>query len=194
MLNYDAQDLQYLQMMQENITRMAENSANAKTWLVTIVTGFFAIGCSIKDLDWWLLLAIIPIIVFWYIDAYYLRLERALRNREQKYINLMNSLEDTGDNSTEEKRDALFDFRPLFMDNEDNNARLKRTKYMMLNKSVYPVYLIMLFMIIVATVVINTNTLLLWQETYSYPTNMQMKMYNTCLGIFLPKHVIMWTR
>ena len=124
MLNYDAQDLQYLQMMQENITRMAGNSANAKTWLVTIVTGFFAIGCSIKDLDWWLLLAIIPIIVFWYIDAYYLRL-------------------------------ALFDFRPLFMDNEDNNAKLKRTKYMMLNKSVYPVYLIMLFMIIVATVVIN---------------------------------------
>lgn len=93
--------------------------------------------------------------MFWYIDAYYLRLERALRNREQKYINLMNSLEDTGDNSTEEKRDALFDFRPLFMDNEDNNAKLKRTKYMMLNKSVYPVYLIMLFMIIVATVVIN---------------------------------------
>ena len=155
MLNYDAQDLQYLQMMQENITRMAGNSANAKTWLVTIVTGFFAIGCSIKDLDWWLLLAIIPIIVFWYIDAYYLRLERALRNREQKYINLMNSLEDTGDNSTEEKRNALFDFRPLFMDNEDNDAKLKKTKYMMLNKSVYPVYLIMLFMIIVATVVIN---------------------------------------
>jgi threonine/homoserine/homoserine lactone efflux protein len=81
MANYEAQDLQYLQMMQENITRMAVNSANAKTWLVTIVTGFFAIGCSIKDLDWWLLLAIIPIVVFWYIDAYYLSLERALRNR-----------------------------------------------------------------------------------------------------------------
>lgn len=87
---YDTQDLQYLQMMQENITRMAGNSANAKTWLVTIVTGFFAIGCSIADLDWWLLLSIIPILAFWYIDAYYLRLERALRNREQRYINLMN--------------------------------------------------------------------------------------------------------
>ena len=155
MLNYDAQDLQYLQMMQENITRMAGNSANAKTWLVTIVTGFFAIGCSIKDLDWWLLLAIIPIIVFWYIDAYYLRLERALRNREQKYINLMNSLEGTRVNSTEEKQNALFDFRPLFMEYEDKDAKLKETKCMMLNKSVYPVYLIMLFMIIVATVIIN---------------------------------------
>lgn len=28
MINYDTQDLQYLQMMQENITRMAGNSAN----------------------------------------------------------------------------------------------------------------------------------------------------------------------
>ena len=81
MANYETQDLQYLQMMQENITRMAGNSTNAKTWLVTIVTGFFAFGCSITDLDWWLLLAIIPIVVFWYIDAYYLSLERALRNR-----------------------------------------------------------------------------------------------------------------
>ena len=153
MANYETQDLQYLQMMQENITRMAGNSANAKTWLVTIVTGFFAIGCSIKDLDWWLLLAIIPIVVFWYIDAYYLSLERALRNREQIYINLMNSLESTGDNLIDEKQNTLFDFRPLFMDNDD--LKLKKTKCMMFNKSVCPVYLIMLFLIIVATVVIN---------------------------------------
>lgn len=155
MANYETQDLQYLQMMQENITRMAGNSANAKTWLITIVTGFFAIGCSIKDLDWWLLLAIIPIVVFWYIDAYYLSLERALRNREQIYINLMNSLENTGDNLIDEKQNTLFDFRPLFMDNDDDDLKLKKTKCMMLNKSVYPVYLIMLFLIIVATVVIN---------------------------------------
>lgn len=155
MVNYETQDLQYLQMMQENITRMAGNSANAKTWLVTIVTGFFAIGCSIKDLDWWLLLAIIPIVVFWYIDAYYLSLERALRNREQIYINLMNSLESTGDNLIDEKQNTLFDFRPLFMDNDDDDLKLKKTKCMMFNKSVCPVYLIMLFLIIVATVVIN---------------------------------------
>lgn len=152
---YDASDLQYLQMMQENITRMAGNSANAKTWLVTIITGFFALGCSIKDLDWWLLLAIIPIIAFWYIDAYYLRLERALRNREQKYINLMNLPDDGEGNSQEKRLYALFDFRPLFMDKDDNQMKLRNTKCMMLNQSVYPVYLIMLFMIIAATIVIN---------------------------------------
>lgn len=155
MVNYDTQDLQYLQMMQENIARMAGNSANAKTWLVTIITGFFAIGCSIKDLDYWLLIAIIPIMMFWYIDAYYLHLERALRNREQKYINLMNSLEGTEVNLAEEKENALFDLRPLFMDNDDNDKDLKKTKCMMLNQSVYPVYLTMLFIIIVTTIVVS---------------------------------------
>ena len=155
MINYETQDLQYLQIMQENIARMAGNSSNAKTWLVTIVTGFFAIGCSIKDLDWWLLLSIIPIVMFWYIDAYYLRLERALRNREQVYINLMNSLDCADINSTKEKQKALFDFRPLFIKNHDNNAKLKNTKCMMLKESVFPVYVIMLLMIIVATIAIN---------------------------------------
>ena len=155
MANYEAQDLQYLQMMQENITRMAGNSANAKTWLVTIVTGFFAIGCSIKDLDWWLILTIIPIVVFWYLDAYYLSLERALRNREQEYINLMNSSADTDNSFEKNRQNALFDFRPLFMSNDNDERKLKKTKCMMLNKSVYPVYLIILFMIIVATAIIN---------------------------------------
>lgn len=156
MANYDTQDLQYLQMMQENINRMAGNSANAKTWLVTIVTGFFAFGSSIKDLDWWLLLAIIPIIVFWYIDAYYLCLERALRNREQEYINLMNSLEDEEVGLSEERQNAIFDFRPLFKDNDDEGAKQRKTKRMMLNQSVYPVYVIMLVIIIVATIIIIT--------------------------------------
>lgn len=48
MANYETQDLQYLQMMQENITRMAGNSANAKTWLVTIVTGFLQLVVVLK--------------------------------------------------------------------------------------------------------------------------------------------------
>lgn len=48
MVNYDTQDLQYLQMMQENIARMAGNSANAKTWLVTIITGFLRLVAVLR--------------------------------------------------------------------------------------------------------------------------------------------------
>ena len=71
---YNEDERQYLQMMQDNITRMATNSANAKTWLVTIVAAFLAIGCNIKDFDYWLLLALVPTAVFWYLDALYLKL------------------------------------------------------------------------------------------------------------------------
>ena len=82
----------YLQMMQDNIIRMATNSANAKTWLVTIVAAFLAMSCNINNFDYWLLLAIAPICVFWYLDAYYLNIERGLRNREQRFINICKSV------------------------------------------------------------------------------------------------------
>jgi len=85
----------------------------------------------------------------------YLSLERALRNREQEYINLMNSSADTDNSFEKNRQNALFDFRPLFMSNDNDERKLKKTKCMMLNKSVYPVYLIILFMIIVATAIIN---------------------------------------
>ena len=39
-LRYSEDDRQYLQMMQDNITRMAANSSNCKSWLVTIVAAF----------------------------------------------------------------------------------------------------------------------------------------------------------
>lgn len=48
MVNYDTQDLQYLQMMQENIARMAGNSANAKTWLVTILQVFLRLVAVLR--------------------------------------------------------------------------------------------------------------------------------------------------
>ena len=77
-------DRQYLQMMQDNIARMANNSANCKTWMVTIVAGLCAIGCSIKDMNGWIFLAIIPVVVFWYLDTFYLKKKKKMRNRAVK--------------------------------------------------------------------------------------------------------------
>ena len=90
MLNDD--ERQYLQMMQDNITRMATNSVNVKTWLVTIVAGILAIGGNIENVNYWLLLAIVPIVVFWYLDAFYLNIERGLRNREQRFLNIVRGI------------------------------------------------------------------------------------------------------
>ena len=68
----------------------------------------------------------------------------------------MNSLEDEEVGLSEERQNAIFDFRPLFKDNDDEGAKQRKTKRMMLNQSVYPVYVIMLVIIIVATIIIIT--------------------------------------
>ncbi|MGM9835697.1 MAG: hypothetical protein ACI30L_02970 [Muribaculaceae bacterium] len=151
----------YLQMMQENITRMATNSANAKAWLVTIVAGFLAIGCSISDFDYWLLLAIAPIAVFWYLDAYYLNLERGLRNREQRFINIVKNvtLADEEDSTDKTKETALFDFKTLSKTKDDKNKELGYVETglcgLFFNSSVWPVYVIMMFIVLIVTGVIN---------------------------------------
>lgn len=156
---YNEDDYQYLQMMQDNITRMATNSANAKTWLVTIVAAFLAIGCNIKDFDYWLLLAIAPIAVFWYLDAYYLNIERGLRNREQRFINIVKGLtlsdEDTSTIKTREA--ALFDFRTLTKDKKNKELCYVKTGLcgLFFNSSVWPVYATMLIIVLIVTGVAN---------------------------------------
>ena len=151
----------YLQMMQDNITRMATNSANAKTWLVTIVAGFLAIGCNIKDFEYWLLLAIAPIVVFWYLDAYYLNLERGFRNREQRFINIVKgvTLSDEEDATDKKKETALFDFKTLTKPQDEKNKELGYAETgffrMFFSSSVWPVYVIMLFIVLIVTGVIN---------------------------------------
>ncbi len=143
---YNDDERLYLQMMQEDINRMAMNSANTKTWLVTLVAAILAIGCSMEDVHYWLLLALVPILALWYLDAYYLKLEREFRNREQNYINLKR----TGA-SSRELNDALYDFSPLPKKTDDAKNNFVETKCQLFKKAVCPIYFIMCLAIIIVT-------------------------------------------
>lgn len=147
----------YLQMMQDNITRMATNSANAKTWLITIVAAFLAIGCNINNFDYWLLLAIAPICVFWYLDAYYLNIERGLRNREQRFINICKSitLDDEDASIPNTIEDALFVFKTLQKEHDNKKLGYVKTGCMLFNPSVWHVYVIMLVIVLIITAITN---------------------------------------
>lgn len=71
--------LKHLEMIQGIINRMASNSFALKGWSVTLVAGIFAL--SSKDAnEIYFLIAYIPIIVFWFLDAYYLLQERLFRS------------------------------------------------------------------------------------------------------------------
>ena len=70
--------IKHLEMIQNVINRMASNSFMLKGWTVTLVVATFTLlyeNTSIKSL----FVAIVPIVLFWGLDAYYLMLERLYR-------------------------------------------------------------------------------------------------------------------
>lgn len=79
--------LKYLDMIQNIITRMASNSFILKGWAVTLITGTFAL--SSKDSNsWFFLIAYVPIILFWFLDSYYLQMERKYRNLYNQIVDM----------------------------------------------------------------------------------------------------------
>jgi hypothetical protein len=68
----------HLGMIQVIITRMGANSFVLKGWNVTLVSALFAL--SVKDSNKrFIMVALLPNIIFWMLDAYYLHQERLFR-------------------------------------------------------------------------------------------------------------------
>lgn len=65
------------------INRMASNSFLMKGWAVTLVS----VALLLKGENYQVYIAFIPLITFWYLDAYFLRLERAYRKLYAWVIN-----------------------------------------------------------------------------------------------------------
>jgi hypothetical protein len=70
----------HLQIIQGVITRMAGNSFTLKTLAVTLTAGLIALMAAIQQPSpLYPLAAFLPVIVFWWLDARYLQLERLYR-------------------------------------------------------------------------------------------------------------------
>lgn len=146
---YNDDERQYLQMMQANIERMAANSANCKVWMINLITAFVTIGSLIPSMRGWLLLGIIPIILFWHIDWYYLHLERGMRNRERDFLNKHKS----GNNDEYER--ALFNFCPLKCNEDDVEKGFVKTKGRWFSPSLTPFYCLPLVIVVFLYIIIN---------------------------------------
>ena len=154
-------DRQYLQMLQGNIERMAANSANCKAWMVTIVSALTALQCSVQALNGWILLGLLPIVLFWYLDVYYLHLERGMRNRETAFMNFRRS------HQTEGYEAMLCDFKPLMIGKKELTEEQKQQGLVATNdrwftKSVIPFYGGTLAAVVIVTVVLNWETIVGW--------------------------------
>lgn len=72
------ENLKHLEFIQNVITRMNTNSFQIKGWTVTIVSALLAIYASSKN-HLFILAGLFPVLVFWFLDTYYLTQERKFR-------------------------------------------------------------------------------------------------------------------
>ena len=70
--------LKHLDMIQDTIKRMANNSFLLKGWTVTLVAALIALLAKEGDFKY-LIIAFFPIVMFWSLDGYFLRQERLFR-------------------------------------------------------------------------------------------------------------------
>lgn len=74
----EQEKIQHLEFIQNIINRMNSNSFQIKEWMITIVSALLALYASSDNVTY-IFVAIVPTLLFWYLDAYYLQLERKFR-------------------------------------------------------------------------------------------------------------------
>ena len=75
----------YVNILQGIITRMATNSSNCKTWCVTLVSAIVVVIAD-KAKPNYVLVALLPVILFFFLDAYYLAQERSFRETYNDFV------------------------------------------------------------------------------------------------------------
>lgn len=87
----------HLGIIQSVIQRMASNSASCKAWCITLVSAILVIVAD-KGKPQYALIAVIPNILFFVLDSYYLALEKMFRQSYNDFIEkLHNSNIDSSD-------------------------------------------------------------------------------------------------
>src|SRR5881397_3221134 len=75
----------YLTILQGVITRMASNSASAKTWCIALVSAIIVVIAD-KGQPGYVWISLVPVGLSFLLDAYYLGLERQFRDRYNDFI------------------------------------------------------------------------------------------------------------
>ena len=75
----------HLSILQDVIRRMAGNSASCKNWCIVLVAAMLVLVARTETPDY-ALLAVIPTLLFGFLDAYYLALEQAFRHSYNAFV------------------------------------------------------------------------------------------------------------
>lgn len=120
--------MKHLEMIEEVIERMGNNSFQLKGWAVTLVALVGALASQGSDKRFFLL-AFIPLFSFWFLDSYYLQMER-------KYKVLYKRVSKKNDNEID------FDMDTHSVTYSENEAKSICFCSCLFSKTEWPFYLI----------------------------------------------------
>lgn len=115
MRDLNSAEVLYIQLLQENISRMNQNCMQCKTWCIAIVTGILAVVATTQKIEL-IFAGMIVTLGAYLLDASYLRLEKNFRCFEKRLVDLIKTSEETND-------DYLFDF-------DKDKLTTKRTRFL----------------------------------------------------------------
>lgn len=75
----------HLSILQSVINRMASNSVSVKAWSVTLVSAILILSAD-KAKGEYVWVCLIPILLFFILDSYYLCMEKEFRNSYNKFV------------------------------------------------------------------------------------------------------------
>lgn len=126
----------HISMHQDIINRMAGNSANCKNWTITLVAAMLVllVDKNMQIPNAWICL--IPIVLFYLLDCYYLGLERMCIASQNEFLGKVNNGKDY--------IDSLYKMEAL----KDNCKQLCNTIKAMKSFSTTPFYLIVAIVVL----------------------------------------------
>jgi len=123
--------IEEIKIIQDIIKRMADNSFKIKAWAITLIVATLLIKSHLNNAA----IALLPLLTFWFLDAYYLQQEKIFREiYKDKILNKSNNAE------------TMFQINTLSYKKFVPNIFL----IMIWNKSITPLYstiLLLLFML-----------------------------------------------
>lgn len=106
--------IKHLEMVQNIITRMNTNSFQIKSMTVTIAAALMAIYASNKN-ESFILVAIVPAFIFWFLDAFYLMQERKFRGLYNNIISQTKEQYQSFEMNINSYKGGEYAFRKIFI-------------------------------------------------------------------------------
>lgn len=141
------EEIKHLEFVQNVIARMNSNSFQIKGISITIIAALFAVYAAKPNVVF-ILIAIIPTILFWLLDAYYLQQERKYRLLYDNISGLKNNMVvPLFSMSTEKIEDSITDVK---------EKRKYNYFYVLLSDSLSIMYLPLILLLIIISLIMNT--------------------------------------